>query len=107
MYYHPITHIAAVRKICGSITGPIKSPPLRCFFVAVLSRRWATEMDPTTRHTLRRNTASIMKIWFFWCMYPIDVAQEKTMEEIPLFRRESLKQIEMVEKNTLPSSESE
>ena len=28
------------------------SPPLRCFFVAVLRRRYAMEMGPATRYTL-------------------------------------------------------
>ena len=37
------------------------SPPLRCFFRAVFSRRLAAEMDLAT-YTLGRNIASIMKI---------------------------------------------
>ena len=37
------------------------SPPLRHVFGAVLPLRLA-EMGPATRYTLRRNTASIMKI---------------------------------------------
>ena len=40
------------------------SPSLRCFFEAVLARHQTAEMDPVTRYTLRRNTASIMKTWF-------------------------------------------
>ena len=40
------------------------SPPLRRFFGDVYPRRLAVEMGPATRYTLRRNTASIMKIWF-------------------------------------------
>ena len=36
------------------------SPPLRCFFGAVLPRRLAAEMDPDTRYMLWNNTASIM-----------------------------------------------
>ena len=38
------------------------SPPLRCFFRAVLLRRLAVEMDPATRCKFRRNTASIIKL---------------------------------------------
>ena len=38
------------------------SLPLRRFFGAVLPRRQAVEMCLATRYTLRRNTASIMKI---------------------------------------------
>ena len=38
------------------------SPPLRRFFRAVLPRREVAKMGPTARHTLRRTTASIMKI---------------------------------------------
>ena len=38
---------------------------LKCFLGAVLSRRWATEMDPATRYTLQRDTASIMQIFLF------------------------------------------
>ena len=40
------------------------SPPLRRFFGAVFFRRYALEINPATRHTLWRNTASTMKIWF-------------------------------------------
>ena len=47
----------------GQITHSLTngSPPLRCFFGAVLSRRYAAEMDPASRYTLWCNTASIMK----------------------------------------------
>ena len=38
------------------------SPPLQRFFEAVLPRRQVAEKGPATRYTLRRNTASIMKI---------------------------------------------
>ena len=41
------------------------SPPLRCFFGAVLPRCQAVGMGPATRYTLRRNTASIMMMCFF------------------------------------------
>ena len=37
---------------------------LRRFFVAVLHVRQAADVDPTTRHTLRRNTESVKKIDF-------------------------------------------
>ena len=37
------------------------SPPLQCFFGAVLARRQAAEMDPATRY-IRRNTGRITKI---------------------------------------------
>ena len=43
-----------------------RSQPLRRCFGAVLLRRYAVEMDPATRYTLRRNTASIMSIYFFY-----------------------------------------
>ena len=36
------------------------SPPLRCFFRAVLPRHLVAEMGPATRYTLRRNNVSIM-----------------------------------------------
>ena len=39
------------------------SPPLRCFFEAVLPRRYAAKMGPATRYTLRLNTASVVKIF--------------------------------------------
>ena len=62
-----------VREVWDSIPGPVKSdilangsPPLLCFFGAVKLTRKATETDSATRYTLRRNTASIMKIWFFF-----------------------------------------
>jgi len=35
-----------------------------------------------------------------------DIAQEKTIENIELFRKESLKKTDTVEKNTLPTAES-
>ena len=38
------------------------SLPLRRFFEAVLPRCQVAEIGPATRYTLRRNTASIMKI---------------------------------------------
>ena len=54
----------STREVWSSIPGPVKSdtvsPPLRRFFGAVLSRRFAAAMDPAARYTLRRNTASIM-----------------------------------------------
>ena len=34
-------------------------------FRSCVAQRQAAKMDPTTRYTLRRNTASIRKIWFF------------------------------------------
>ena len=40
------------------------SPPLRCFFGAVLPGRITAEMNAATRYTLWRNSASIMKISF-------------------------------------------
>ena len=38
------------------------SPPLRRFFGVVLPRREVAEMNPATRYTLWRNSASMMKI---------------------------------------------
>ena len=38
------------------------SPLLRHFFGAVLNKRKAAEMVAAARYTLRRNTASIMKV---------------------------------------------
>ena len=38
------------------------SSPLRRFIVVVLPRHEVVEIGPATRYTLRRNTASIMKI---------------------------------------------
>ena len=35
------------------------SPPLRCYFEIASPQRYAAEMDPATRYTLRCNTASI------------------------------------------------
>ena len=54
----------------GSTPGPVKSnavanasPLLRRFMGAVLPRHLPTEMGPATRCTLRRNEATIMKIF--------------------------------------------
>ena len=41
-----------------------------------------------------------------FCSDFADLAQEKTIEEINLFRKESLKRTETQEKNTLPTTES-
>ena len=38
------------------------SPSLRRFFG--IAQALSHELEPTTRHTLRRNSASDMKIWF-------------------------------------------
>jgi len=40
------------------------------------------------------------------CIVYVDIAQEKTMENITLFKRESLKHIEPTVKDTLPTKES-
>ena len=45
------------------------SPPLRCFFGAVLPRRLTAKMDPAARFTLRRNTAGTIKIWSFYLVF--------------------------------------
>ena len=37
-------------------------PPLQCFFVAALLRRYAAEMDPATPYALRRNTATMINV---------------------------------------------
>ena len=69
----PIAQLLSARYRCGrsGVRFPGRSnrhsvandsPPLRRFFGAVLPRRQAAEMGPATRYTLRRNTASIMKI---------------------------------------------
>ena len=47
-------------EIEGSVTND--SPPLRRFFKVVLSWRLAAEMRLATRHILRCNAASIVKI---------------------------------------------
>ena len=39
------------------------SPPLRCFFGAVLLRCQAAEIDPAISYKLKRNTASVLKIF--------------------------------------------
>ena len=61
----------SVREVWGSIPGPVKSAQCRQRLATVativrscVARRYAAEMGPATRYTLRRNTASIMKIWF-------------------------------------------
>ena len=48
------------------------SPPLRCFFVAVLPRHYTAEMDLATRCTLRHNTASTMKISHMYDLLILD-----------------------------------
>ena len=60
-----LSSLLSVREVWGSIPEPVQSnsvsyssPLLRRFFGAVLPRRLAAEMDPSTRYTLRRNTAS-------------------------------------------------
>ena len=61
-----------MRQVWGSIpeAGQIghrvanDSPLLLPFFGAVLPRRHAAKMGPATLSTFRRNTASIIKIWF-------------------------------------------
>ena len=60
-----VTHTLSVREVWGSIPGPVKLDTVRRFFGAVLPRRKAAEMEPTTGFTLRRNTASIMKVCLF------------------------------------------
>ena len=49
------------------ILDPIKfntvSPPLRCFFGAVLPWSYAAEMDPAASYTLLRSSASIIKLF--------------------------------------------
>ena len=42
------------------------SPPLRRFFEAALPRRYSCGDGCDTRYSLQRNTASIMKIGFFF-----------------------------------------
>ena len=63
-------HIAIGAVALGFDSRPIESytvsPLLRRFFGAVLLGVKAAEIDPATRYTLRRNTASIMKIEFFF-----------------------------------------
>ena len=60
--------LASVPAILSSISRPVKldalSPPLHRFFEAELPRCAAVEMDPAAHYTLRRDTASIMKIGF-------------------------------------------
>ena len=69
----PLAQLQSARSRCGrfGVRFPDRSnrhsvandsPPLRRFFGAVSPRRYAAEMGPATRYTLRRNTASIMKI---------------------------------------------
>ena len=71
--HRPLAQLQSARYRCGrsGVRFPGRSnrhsvandpPPLRHFFGAVLPRRQAAEMGPATRYTLRRNTASIMKI---------------------------------------------
>ena len=64
-----LTTLLSVRNLpFDSLTGQIgnrvakDSPLLQCFIGSVLPRRKFVEIDPATRYTLRRNTASIMKI---------------------------------------------
>ena len=60
---------AGTREVWGSIPRPVKSDTvsslLRCFFGAVLSRRWVVEMDLVTRYTLQRISSGEMKIGFW------------------------------------------
>ena len=61
----------SVRKVWVRLLGRLNrhsvangSPLLRHFFGVVLPRRQAVEMGPATRHTPRRDTASMIKIRF-------------------------------------------
>ena len=62
----------SVRKVLCSIPGPVKSGECRHRFAAAatflrscVAQVLTANMDPATRYTLWRNTASIMKIRFF------------------------------------------
>ena len=55
------------------------SPPLRCFFGAVLPRCSAAEMGPATHYTFRRNATSTMKDLIF------DLNSRNTRMEINLW----------------------
>ena len=59
----------SVREVWGSIPGPVKSTQCRqrlatvaTFLRSCLARALSRGDGPATRYTLRRNTASIMKV---------------------------------------------
>ena len=68
-----VKHTLSVREVWGSTTGQVESAQCRQWFYTAttflgscVARRKASEMSPAARYTLRRNTASIMKIDFFF-----------------------------------------
>ena len=67
----PVSSIVKHNAICaggvGSIPGPVKTQCCQRLATTGTFIRWTSgaEMDPVTRYTLRRNTASMMKIRFF------------------------------------------
>ena len=74
-----------VRAVWGSIPRPVKSetvwPPLRRFSGALSSRRQAAKMNPATRHSFRRDAASVMKIGFFYLNFLIRDAVSENLRK--------------------------